>query len=128
MTQRTPVHTSEAPAAIGPYSQAVRAGDLVYCSGQIAIDPKTNEFAGGSVEEQTRRVLQNLSAVLAAAGSSLERALKMTVYIKDMGDFPVINEVYGTFFGEEPPARATVEVSRLPKDCLVEIDCIALVD
>jgi 2-iminobutanoate/2-iminopropanoate deaminase len=119
------IATRRAPGAIGPYSQAVVSGGVVYCSGQIAIDPETNAFAGGSVEEQTRRALSNLAAVLEAAGTSLANALKLTVYVTDMGDFAKVNEVYGTFFESAPPARATVEVSGLPKGASVEIDCIA---
>jgi 2-iminobutanoate/2-iminopropanoate deaminase len=120
------VSTPDAPAAIGPYSQAVIAGDLVFCSGQIALDPATNELVDGGVEVQTRRVLDNLEAVLAAAGSSLARAVKTTIFLADMNDFASVNAIYGERVGSEPPARATVEVSRLPKDVLVEIDAIAL--
>jgi len=120
------VSTADAPAAIGPYSQAVAYGGLVYCSGQIALDPASGEIIAGGVPEQTRRVFQNLTNVLEAAGTSLDRALKMTVYLKSMDDFAAMNEVYGTYFpGDSPPARATVEVSRLPKDVDVEIDCVA---
>ena len=120
------VSTDQAPAAIGPYSQAVVCGELVFCSGQIAIDPASSELVAGGVEAQARRVLENLGHVLAAAGSSLARALRLTVYVSDMDDFAAVNEVYGTFFSQDaPPARATVEVARLPKDVLVEIDCIA---
>ncbi len=120
------VSTDDAPAAIGPYSQAVVLGGLVFCSGQIAIDPATGELVPGGVEEQTRQVLGNLARVLAAAGSGLDRALRLTVYLQDMNDFPSMNAVYATFFSDEaPPARATVEVGRLPKDARVEIDCIA---
>lgn len=125
MTQLTAVTTKEAPAAIGPYSQAIRAGDLIFCSGQIPIDPATGNFVEGGIEEQTRRCLENLQNVLAEAGSGLERAVRMTVFLKSMEDFPRVNEVYATFFSDVPPARATVEVSRLPKDAMVEIDCIA---
>jgi 2-iminobutanoate/2-iminopropanoate deaminase len=120
------VSTPDAPAAIGPYSQAVVHGGLVYCSGQIAIDPATNELAGGDVASQTRRVLDNLTHVLGAAGSGLDRALKLTVYLASMADFPAVNEVYGSYFpGGSPPARATVAVAGLPKGARVEIDCIA---
>jgi 2-iminobutanoate/2-iminopropanoate deaminase len=117
--------TQEAPAAIGPYSQAIRAGELVFCSGQIALDPQTGELVEGGVEKQTHQVLENLAAVLAAAGSSLERAIKCTVYLADMNDFGAMNGIYANYFGDRPPARATVEVSRLPKDVAVEIDVIA---
>jgi 2-iminobutanoate/2-iminopropanoate deaminase len=125
MTQLTAVATKEAPAAIGPYSQAIRAGDLIFCSGQIPIDPATGNFVEGGIEEQTRRCLENLQNVLVEAGSGLERAVRMTVFLKSMEDFPRVNEVYATFFSDVPPARATVEVSRLPRDAMVEIDCIA---
>ncbi len=127
MIERSIVSTPRAPAAIGPYSQAVTAGGFVFCSGQVALDPTTQTFAGGTVEEQTRRVLENLGQVLEAAGSGLERVVKTTVFVADMNDFTKVNEVYAGFFDTAPPARATVEVARLPKDALVEIDCIALV-
>jgi 2-iminobutanoate/2-iminopropanoate deaminase len=120
------VSTEKAPAAIGPYSQAVAFGELVFCSGQVALDPTTGELVDGGVEAQTRQALENLAAVLAAAGSGLERVLRTTVYLRDMGDFAAMNAVYATYFaGDAPPARATVEVAGLPKDALVEIDCIA---
>lgn len=116
--------TKNAPKAIGPYSQATIYNGLVYCSGQISIDPKTQEFISGDVETQTIRVLENLKAVLEDSGSSLENTLKVTVFISDMNDFTKINEIYGKYFTQKP-ARATVEVSTLPKYALVEIDCIA---
>jgi 2-iminobutanoate/2-iminopropanoate deaminase len=123
--------TSSAPAAIGPYSQAVSVGGLVYCSGQIALDPKTGAFLAGDVKRQTERVLENLKGVLAAAGSDFSRVVKCTVYLKSIGDFTAMNEVYARYFpsgpGDRPPARATVGVSELPKGALVEIDCTALV-
>ncbi len=120
------VSTQDAPAAIGPYSQALVHGNLVFCSGQIGLDPKTGEIVSGGVEAETRQVLQNLTHVLLAAGSSLDRALRLTVYLQDMEEFPKMNAVYGTFFPKEgPPARATVGVARLPKGARVEIDCIA---
>jgi len=127
VTQSTPriVSTTDAPAAIGPYSQAVAYGGVVYCSGQIALDPATGEIVPGGVAEQTRQVFRNLTHVLEAAGTSLDRALKTTVYLKDMGEFAAMNEVYGSFFTGDAPARATVEVARLPKDVAVEIDCVA---
>jgi 2-iminobutanoate/2-iminopropanoate deaminase len=129
MTERQPVSTPDAPAAIGPYSQAVVAGGLVHCSGQVALDPATGQFLDGDVVEQTTRVFENLKAVLAAAGSGLERVLKCQVYLIDMDDFGAVNEVYARFFeGIVPPARACVQVTRLPKDARVEIDCVALVD
>lgn len=120
------IDTDKAPRAIGPYSQAVVLNGMVYTSGQIALDPETQEFLQGDVAEQTERVLKNLKAVLEEAGSSLEEAVKVTVFIKNMDDFPVVNEVYARYFVNKP-ARSTVEVSRLPKDALVEIECIALV-
>lgn len=127
MSDRVPVRTSAAPAAIGPYSQAVVAGGLVHCSGQIAIDPRTGEVEGADVGAQTERCLANLRGVLEAAGSDLGRVVKCNVYLADMGDFAAMNEVYGRFFeGAAPPARACVEVARLPRDVRVEIDCVAL--
>ncbi|MEW6073962.1 MAG: RidA family protein [Planctomycetota bacterium] len=126
MEDRQIVATADAPAAIGPYSQAVVHGGLVYCSGQIAIDPATGEIVAGGVEAQTHQVLDNLVHVLEAAGTSLARALKTTVYLVDMNEYPKMNAVYGSYFaGGAPPARATVQVTRLPKDARVEIDCIA---
>ncbi|HWM89036.1 MAG TPA: RidA family protein [Kofleriaceae bacterium] len=128
-TPRDLVSTPAAPAAIGPYSQAVRAGDLVFCSGQIALDPKSGQLVGGGdVVAQTRQVLANLSAVLEAAGSRLSRVVKTTIYLVDLGDFAVVNQVYGESFASAPPARATVEVSRLPRDARIEIEAIAVVD
>lgn len=129
MAKREVVRTAEAPAAIGPYSQGVVvSGELVFTAGQIPIDPDTGEMVGSTVEEQTRRVLLNLKAVLEAAGSALERVVKTTVYLRDMNDFQAMNAVYSEFFGVDPPARSAVEVSRLPKDALVEIEAVALVD
>jgi 2-iminobutanoate/2-iminopropanoate deaminase len=126
MTERRIIRTDAAPAAIGPYSQAVVHGGLVYCSGQIALDPRTQELVQGGVEAQARRALQNLEGVLAASGSSLKEALRLTVYLKDIADFPKVNAVYAEFFpADAPPARATVGVGALPKGALVEIDCIA---
>lgn len=119
------VATDNAPKAIGPYSQAIRAGGFVFCSGQIALDPATNQLIPGDVSAQTERVLRNLTAVLAQAGASLEQVVKTTVFLKSMGDFAAMNEVYGRFFTKQPPARSTVEAARLPKDVLVEIDVIA---
>ena len=118
------VQTDHAPAAIGPYSQAIVHGELVFCSGQIALDPESGELVGDDVSEQAERVLRNLEAVLAAAGSGLDRVLKTTVYLTTMADFAAVNAVYGEFFTTRP-ARATVAVSELPKAALVEIDCIA---
>jgi len=123
---REAVTTQKAPAAIGPYSQAIKAGGLVFTSGQIAIDPATGQLLQGDITAQTERVLKNLAEILAAAGSSLERVVRTTVFLKNMPEFAAMNEVYGRFFTDTPPARSTVEVARLPKDVLVEIDAIAL--
>ena len=120
------VRTSDAPGAIGPYSQAAVAGGLVYMAGQIALDPRTGEIVEGGVEAQTTRVLENLAAILRAAESDLSQVVKTTVYLVDMNDFPAMNEVYAQAFGEHRPARATVAVSALPKGVRVEIDAIAL--
>ena len=125
---KTIVQTSTAPQAIGPYSQATVSLGLVFVSGQIPLHPVTGLLMNGSIEEQTRRVLLNLKAVLEAAGSSLNLVVKTTVFLKDMGDFPAMNEVYAEFFGSSLPARATVEVSRLPRDVSVEIDAIAALE
>lgn len=119
------IHTDSAPAAIGPYSQAVKIGDLVFTSGQISIDPSTGEVVRGDVCAQTKRVLENLSAVLAAAGASLETVVKTTVFLKSMDDFASMNGVYGEFFKNQPPARSCVQISMLPKDVLVEIEAVA---
>jgi 2-iminobutanoate/2-iminopropanoate deaminase len=119
------VSTSQAPAAIGPYSQAIRSGNLLFVSGQIPLDPQSGKLVEGDASVQTARVLQNLSAILDAAGSSLGQVLKTTVYLKDMADFAMMNEVYARFFTDTPPARATVEVARLPRNVSVEIDLIA---
>ncbi len=120
------VKTEDAPAAIGPYSQAVRAGGFVFASGQIPLDPKTGQFVEGGVREQTEQVLRNLAAVLEAAGTGLDRVVKTTVFLADMDDFAAMNEVYGRYFAADPPARATVEAARLPKEARVEIEVIAL--
>lgn len=119
------VKTGLAPQAIGPYSQAVKAGGFVFASGQIPIDPETGEFVSGGIAEQTRQVMKNLSAVLEAAGSDLQLVVKTTVFLVDMAEFTAMNEVYGTFFSDEPPARATVQAARLPRDARVEIEAIA---
>lgn len=123
---RDVISTHGAPKAIGPYSQAIRAGGLVFTSGQVAIDPATQQVISGDVAAQTDRVLKNLVAILEASGSSLEKVVRCTVFLKNMGDFGAMNEVYGRYFKQAPPARSTVEVARLPKDVLVEIDAIAL--
>ena len=120
------IKTEGAPAAIGPYSQAVRANGFIFASGQIPLDPKTGEFVAGGVAEQTEQVMLNLTAVLEAAGSGLNRIVKTTVFLADMNDFAAMNEVYGRYFTENPPARATVEAARLPRDARVEIEAIAL--
>jgi 2-iminobutanoate/2-iminopropanoate deaminase len=122
---REVIATDQAPKAIGPYSQAIRAQGLIFTSGQIPIDPATSQIVAGDVSAQTERVLKNLAAVLQASGSSLEKVVRSTVFLKNMGDFAAMNEVYGRYFKQEPPARSTVEVARLPKDVLVEIDVIA---
>ncbi len=123
------VQTADAPKALGPYSQAVVANGFVFCAGQIPLDPATGDLVKGGVAEQTQQVLKNLRAVLKAAGSDLERAVKTTVFIKNMNDFAAMNEVYGKpeYFGASTPARSTVEVARLPRDVLVEIEVVALV-
>lgn len=122
------VATERAPRAIGPYSQAVRAGNLLFCSGQIPIDPATGEFVSGGVAEQTEQVMRNLSAVLEAAGADLNQVVKTTVFLAEMDDFTAMNEVYGRFFGANPPARATVQAARLPRDAKVEIEAMAVLD
>jgi 2-iminobutanoate/2-iminopropanoate deaminase len=123
---REVIATDHAPKAIGPYSQAIRAQGLIFTSGQVAIDPATQQVITGDVSAQTDRVLKNLDAILQASGSSLDKVLRCTVFLKNMGDFAAMNEVYGRYFKQAPPARSTVEVARLPKDVLVEIDVIAL--
>ena len=125
--RREPIKTSNAPGAIGPYSQAIKVGEFVYTSGQVAIDPATGEFIGGGIAEQTERVLRNVAAVLEAAGSSLDQVVKTLVFLADMNDFSAMNEVYAKFFSEVPPARSTVEAARLPKDALIEIEAVALI-
>jgi 2-iminobutanoate/2-iminopropanoate deaminase len=121
------VETTNAPAAVGAYSQATSALGFVFCSGQIALDPETGKFVEGSVAEQTRRCMENLSAVLDAAGTSLIHVVKVTAYLADMGDFPEFNDAYSEYFASEPPARATVGVAALPKGAAVEIECTAVV-
>jgi len=125
---KTAISTEAAPAAIGPYSQAVRVGDFVYTSGQVALDPATGSIVSGGIEAQTVRVLENLTAVLEAAGATLGQVFKTTVFLKDMNDFAAMNAIYGRYFAAEgvvAPARSTVEVARLPKDALVEIEVVA---
>ena len=119
------ISTADAPAAIGPYSQAIKSGDLVFLSGQVPIDPKTGELVGGDIAAQTVRVLDNLAAVLAASGAAFDDVVKTTIYLVDLGDFQVVNQTYAKRFSAAPPARATVQVSALPKGARVEIDAIA---
>lgn len=120
------IYSEQAPAPIGPYSQAIRVKDTLYVSGQIALIPGTGDLVKGSIEDETRQVMKNLEAILTAAGMSFANVAKCTIFIKDMNDFGAINGVYGSFFTQQPPARETVEVSRLPKDVRVEISCIAV--
>lgn len=122
------ISTDHAPKAIGPYSQAIVHNGLAFLSGQIPLDPATNTMVEGDIVVQTERVLENLKGLLAACGSSLDRVVKTTVFVKDMGEFAKMNEVYGRYFSENPPARSTVEAARLPRDVRVEIDCIAIVE
>jgi 2-iminobutanoate/2-iminopropanoate deaminase len=122
------IQTDNAPKAIGPYSQAIKANGFIFASGQIAFDPAAMQVVEGGIREQTERVMRNLAAVLEAAGSHLDRVVKTTVFLADMNEFAAMNEVYGSFFGDVPPARSTVEVKRLPRDVRVEIDVIALAD
>lgn len=119
------VLTDRGPKPIGPYSQAVKSNGFVFVSGQVALDPRTGEFVGTEVREQTRRAMENLKAILEAAGVSFSHVVKTTVYLKDMNDFTAMNEVYGGYFTAAPPARSTVQAARLPKDALVEIDVVA---
>lgn len=128
MSERTVIVTEDAPKpfAGAPYNQAVKAGGLVFCAGQVGIDPAAGRLVDGGVEAQARRAMQNLSAVLAAAGSSLNRVCKTTIFVVDLGDFGTVNEVYGSFFPADPPARSTVQVAGLPGGALVEIEAIAL--
>jgi len=123
---RNVISTDRGPKAIGPYSQAIQANGLLFASGQIAIDPKTNQMVEGDIRAQTERVLENLKGVVEAAGSSLDRVVKTTVYLKDVNDFAAMNETYARFFPKDPPARATVQAAKLPRDARVEIDLIAL--
>jgi 2-iminobutanoate/2-iminopropanoate deaminase len=125
-TARQAVSTPSAPAAIGPYSQAIRAGSLLFVSGQIPIDPSTGTLIEGTIAEQTHRVFRNIGAILEAAGVSFDRVVKTTVYLADMNDFTAMNEAYGSYFPPPAPARATVQAARLPRDARVEIDVIAL--
>jgi 2-iminobutanoate/2-iminopropanoate deaminase len=122
---RDVILTDRGPKPIGPYSQAIRANGFLYVSGQVALDPKTGEMAGADIKQQTERTLENVRGILEAAGSSMHQVVKTTVFLKDMNDFAAMNEVYGKYFTLSPPARSTVQVARLPKDALVEIEVIA---
>ena len=122
------ISTNDAPAAVGPYSQAVRAGSFVFCAGQIPLDPKTAQIVPGDIGEQTRRVLDNITAVLKADGLTFENIVKTTIFLTDLGDFQTVNEIYGSYFKQQPPARSTVQVSALPKGARVEIEAIAMAD
>jgi 2-iminobutanoate/2-iminopropanoate deaminase len=119
------VTTDRGPKPIGPYSQAIKANGFIYLSGQVALDPKTGEITGAEIRQQTERVLENIKGILEAAGGNLHHVIKTTVFLKDMNDFPTMNEIYARYFTSAPPARSTVQVSRLPKDALVEIEVIA---
>jgi len=120
------INTKKAPAAIGPYSQAIKAGGLLFISGQLGIDPTSGKMIANDIRDETRLVLENIKAILKVSGSSLDKVVKTTVFVSDMNNFVKMNEIYGQYFNERPPARATVEVSRLPKDAKVEIDAIAI--
>ncbi|MEI7645941.1 MAG: RidA family protein [Chloroflexales bacterium] len=124
--QRTVIRAHDAPAAIGPYSQAVRAGDLIFLSGQLPVDPASGQIVDGDIGAMTRQIFANISAVLAAAGSSLDKIVKATVFLADMGDFATMNAAYAEFFSADPPARSTVQVARLPRDARIEIEVVAL--
>ena len=121
------IHTSDAPDAIGPYSQAVVHNDVVYCSGQIGLDPETGEFVGEDVASQAKQVMENMKAVLEEAGSSFDKVIKCGIYLDDMDNFGTVNEIYGSYFDSEPPARETVAVKTLPKNCKVEVGCTAYI-
>jgi len=122
------ISTSDAPAAVGPYSQAVRVGSTVYCAGQIPLDPKTGQIVSGDIEVQTRRVMENIGAVLKSEGLSFDNVVKTTIFLMDLGDFQKMNEIYGSYFKQAPPARSTVQVAGLPKGARVEIETIAVAD
>jgi len=124
---KNPVSTERGPKPIGPYSQAIKANGFVYLSGQVALDPKTGEMVGSDIRQQTERVFENIKGILEASGANLHHVVKTTVFLKDMNDFSAMNEVYARYFTSAPPARSTVQVSRLPKDALVEIEVIAAV-
>jgi 2-iminobutanoate/2-iminopropanoate deaminase len=120
------VFTNEAPGAIGPYSQAVRSGNLVFCSGQIPLDPKSGQIVSGDVAAQTRRVLDNIAAVLRGEGLTFDNVVKTTIFLTDLGDFQTVNEIYGSYFKQDPPARSTVQVSALPRGAKIEVEAIAV--
>jgi len=122
------ISTSDAPAAVGPYSQAVRVGSTIYCAGQIPLDPKSGQIVAGGIDAQTRRVLDNIAAVLKAEGLSFEHIVKTTIFLIDLADFQTVNEIYGSYFKQAPPARSTVQVAALPKGARVEIEVIAVAD
>lgn len=124
MKSKTIIRTQQAPAPIGPYSQAVRAGSLLFVSGQLGFDPSSGAFVSDRVEDQTKQALTNMKAIVEEAGAQMSDVIKTVIFLKDMNDFPKVNEMYGTFFAVEPPARSTIEVARLPKDARVEIECI----
>src|ERR1700736_2719822 len=121
------ISTSDAPAALGPYSQAIRVGSTIYCSGQIPLDPKSGQIVSGGIDAQTRRVLENITAVLKAEGLTFENIVKTTIFLVDLGDFQTVNEIYGSYFNQAPPERSTVQVAALPKGARVEIEVIAVV-
>jgi 2-iminobutanoate/2-iminopropanoate deaminase len=125
-SKKEPVLSKNAPQPIGPYSQAIRSGALLFCSGQVALDAVTGQVVGTDIETQTKKVMENLGAVLQAGGASFDHVVKTTIFLKSMDDFPKVNEIYGKSFKDVPPARSTVEVSRLPKDVLVEVEAIAV--
>jgi 2-iminobutanoate/2-iminopropanoate deaminase len=122
------ISTTDAPAAVGPYSQAVRVGAIIYCAGQIPLDPKTTQLVEGGVDVQTRRVMENITAVLRAEGLTFDNIVKTTIFLMDMNDFQTVNEIYGSYFKQQPPARSTVQVAGLPKGARVEIEVIAMAD
>ncbi|OGP76125.1 MAG: deaminase [Deltaproteobacteria bacterium RBG_16_49_23] len=121
------IYTEKAPKPIGPYSQAIRAGDFIFLSGQLPIDPGTGELVGGDIKQQTRRVLENLKGVLESQGLGMEDVVKVTIFLKDMGNFNLMNEVYATYFTVSPPARSTIEISRIAKDADIEIEAVAFI-
>lgn len=127
MTKKA-ISSAKAPAAIGPYSQAIKSGNFIFCAGQIGIDPETGQYAGEDIESQTKQCFENLKHVLLAAGANFDNVVKVHVYLTNMADFPKMNDIYATYFNKPYPARATVEVARLPKDALIEIDCIAYIN